>query len=247
MTRLDPVTRAAAHAAAEQLTAEGGRALGSWVRLATQLFDAVPAATHRHAILLTDGPDDGPPGDLRDAVRAVSGRFRCDCRGLGADWVVPELQGIAEALHGTVDIVAVPEELPTELADLARRAVRRGVADVRLELRLPAGATALFVRQISPDVRQISPYVGPPQSGDPTGGVSICATGSWAEETREYHLAIRLPHAWPTGVQQTAGQVRVWVGDGVVAQAVVTAAWSSDPARTTPVPTVLADDAGKSE
>src|ERR1700733_11131331 len=47
-------TRAQARAALRQLRANGGTAIGQWLRLARQIFSSCPA-TLRHAILLTGG------------------------------------------------------------------------------------------------------------------------------------------------------------------------------------------------
>ena len=49
-----------------------------------------------------------PRSSLQDAIRAAQGVFQCDCRGVGADWDVRELRGIATALLGTVDLVPGP-------------------------------------------------------------------------------------------------------------------------------------------
>ena len=38
--------------------------------------------------------------DLQNAIAAATGVFQCDCRGVGADWDVNELRGIASALLG---------------------------------------------------------------------------------------------------------------------------------------------------
>ncbi len=63
----------------------------------------------KHAILLTDGKNEHETADVLEQVLAeAEGVFQCDCRGVGADWVVAELRTIATALLGTYDIVARP-------------------------------------------------------------------------------------------------------------------------------------------
>src|SRR4051794_6350194 len=93
MVQADPRTRSAAAEAVSRLTARGGTAIGQWLLTAHDAFAQAPA-TQRHAILLTDGNNEGETaGQLRDAVQAVTGVFQCDCRGVGADWDVGELRG----------------------------------------------------------------------------------------------------------------------------------------------------------
>ena len=55
----------------------------------------------RHAILLTDGENHNEsPEQLTQPIAAVTGRFQCDCRGVGVDWQVAEVRRIAQALLG---------------------------------------------------------------------------------------------------------------------------------------------------
>lgn len=104
-----------------------------WLRLATRLFHAVPTATHRHAILLTDGHNhDETADDLHTAVREASGPFQRDVRGLGVDWSVREARAISQALLGTVDLVPALDDLPAVVSDLVRQSMGRGVTDARL-------------------------------------------------------------------------------------------------------------------
>ena len=52
-------TRGEANRAIEGLRAQGGTAMGTWLTLARQIFQTVPHVTKRHAILLTDGVNEG--------------------------------------------------------------------------------------------------------------------------------------------------------------------------------------------
>ena len=54
MVRADDRSRKAAKGKVARLGADGGTAIGTWLRLADWLFESV-AAAKRHAILLTDG------------------------------------------------------------------------------------------------------------------------------------------------------------------------------------------------
>src|SRR4051794_23629861 len=112
MVQMEPGARAAAKEAISHFDADGGTAIGSWLRLAGQIFDTVPAATQRHAILLTDGQNQSEKAtQFQAAIESVAGRFQCDCRGVGADWEVSELRQVAKALMGTVDLIADPASM----------------------------------------------------------------------------------------------------------------------------------------
>ena len=106
MVQMDPQTRYEAHQAVRAFRSDGGTAMGTWLLLAGRLFDSIPMLGQRHAILLTDGENHNEsPQQLTSSIAAVTGKFQCDCRGVGVDWQVAEVRRIAQALLGTVDII----------------------------------------------------------------------------------------------------------------------------------------------
>jgi len=242
MVRMEPGARAAAKEAVSRLVAGGGTAIGSWLRLATRLFESVPQVTQRHAILLTDGKNQSEtPEVLRASVREAVGRFQCDCRGVGADWDVRELREVSTALLGTVDIIPAPHELAEAFAGLMRQAMGRGVAEAQLRVWTPQGAQVLFVRQVSPQVEDLTGRrvdVNPLTGGYPTG--------AWGDESRDYHVAIQLA-AKPVGAEQLAARVQLAVGGQVVTQALVKALWSDNDSLTTRINPEVAHYTGQTE
>jgi uncharacterized protein YegL len=242
MVRMEPGARAAAKDAVSRLVAGGGTAIGSWLRLATRLFDSVPTATQRHAILLTDGKNQSETAEvLRSSVREAAGRFQCDCRGVGADWDVRELREVSTALLGTVDLIPAPHQLADAFAGLMRQAMGRGVAEAQLRVWTPQGARVLFVRQVSPQVEDLTGRrvdVNPLTGGYPTG--------AWGDESRDYHVAIQLA-AKPVGAEQLAARVQLAVGGNVVTQALVKALWSDNDSLTTRINPEVAHYTGQTE
>jgi uncharacterized protein YegL len=242
MVRMEPGARAAAKQAVGQLVAGGGTAIGSWLRLATQLFDSVPTATQRHAVLLTDGKNQSETSDtLHSSILAATGQFQCDCRGVGSDWDVRELRQVATALLGTVDIVPAPQELASAFATVMRYAMSRGVADVQLRVWAPKGARVLFVRQVAPHVEDLT---GRCLDVNPLTGAY--PTGAWSDEVREYHVAVRLA-ARPVGADQAAARVQIAVGGQVLGQGLVKAVWSADETLTARINSAVAHYTGQTE
>jgi len=213
--------------------------MGSWIQAATELFGQVSAA-QCHAILLTDGKIEGEPADaLPHALAAARGRFQCDCRGIGEDWVVEELREIATELLGTVDIVAKPEQLEADFEAMMQAAMNRGVPDARLRIWTPQGSEVLFVRQVAPTVEDLS-----------SRGVQISAlvrefpTGAWSDESRDYHIAVRVPVA-ELGNERLAARVELVVNDEVQAKSLVKAVWSADTDLTTRIDPAVAHYTGQ--
>ncbi|MGN6635459.1 MAG: VWA domain-containing protein [Oryzihumus sp.] len=241
MVRMDDVMRRAAKAAIATFHADGGTAMGTWLTKARQVFATVPV-TQKHAILLTDGNNQHEtPEQLSVAISAAEGQFQCDCRGVGADWVVAELRRIATALLGTVDLIPRAEEMPAVFETLMRQSMGRGVAGADLRVWSPQGAQVLFVRQVAPTVEDLT---GRRTPVNPLTGAY--PTGSWGDESRDYHVAVRLP-ARSIGQEQLAARVQLAVGADVVAQGLVKAMWTDDDTLTTRINPAVAHYTGQAE
>lgn len=242
MVRMDQFTRQQAKDAVARFYADGGTAMGTWLRLASRVFKTVPSLTQKHAILLTDGENQHEtPEVLTQTIQAVTGEFQCDCRGVGVAWQVDEVRRIAQALLGTVDIIPAPDQLAAEFSKLIQNAMSRGVAQADLRVWAPQGAEVLFVRQVAPTVEDLTSRrtaINPLTGSYPTG--------SWGDESRDYHVAIRLA-AKAIGQEQLAARVQLAIGDDVVAQGLVKALWSADEGLTTRISPEVAHYTGQTE
>ena len=185
------------------------------------MFEA-SEAVQRHALLLTDGKNGELKKSLNRRVAAASEVFQCDCRGVGSDWDVPELRGIAEKMLGSVALIADPNDMAADFAAVMRASAARGVANAALRIWIPVGGEVRFVRQVSPTVEDLT-----------SRGVAVdevnwdFPTGAWGDETREYHLGVQVP-AQPLGTTRAAARAKVIVGGDVAADSVITATWSND-------------------
>jgi hypothetical protein len=241
LVQADATTRAEATAAVGRFVGSGGTAISTWLDLAGTLFASVPEVTQRHAILLTDGENREQPGSLDAAIRRATGVFQCDCRGAGTDWQVEEIRRIAQALLGTVDIIPEPSQMQAQFEEMMRSSMARGVSDAQLRIWAPQGAQVLFVRQVSPTVEDLTDRrveVNPLTGGYPTG--------AWADESRDYHVAVRVA-AKAIGQEQLAARVQLAIGDNVAAQGLVKATWSNNSELTTRIDQQVAHYTGQTE
>ena len=242
MVLMDPASREAAKRAVSSFRADGGTAMGTWLTMASRVFATVPSLAQKHAILLTDGENQHEtPEQLTTAIEAARGQFQCDCRGVGSAWQVAEVRRIAQALMGTVDIIPTGDQMASTFEQLMRQSMGRGVASATLRVWAPQGANVLFVRQVSPTVEDLTSRR---QDLNPLTGAF--ATGSWGDESRDYHVAIRLA-AKGIGQEQLAARVQLAVGDKVVAQGLVKAMWSNDDTLTTRINPEVAHYTGQTE
>ncbi|MFA3836793.1 VWA domain-containing protein [Streptomyces sp. NBC_01474] len=245
----DAQTRDQAKQALRKLSAGGGTAIGTWLRLADRLLSAadVPASSVRHGILLTDGRNEHEsPEDLKAALDACAGRFTCDARGVGTDWEVKEVTGIASAMLGTADIVADPAGLAADFTRMMETAMGKEVADVALRLWTPLGSEIKFVKQVAPTVEELTDrrVEAGPRAGD-------YPTGSWGDESRDYHVCVQVPNA-ELGQEMLAGRVSLVIpgADGsaqTLAQGLVRAVWTDDMTASTSINPQVAHYTGQAE
>ncbi|GGT49838.1 vWA domain-containing protein [Actinomadura citrea] len=241
-----PDTRAEAKHALSRLTAAGGTAIGSWLRLADDLFGGRDGI--RHAILLTDGKNQHETAEELDAALArCGGRFVCDCRGVGTDWEVAELRKVASALLGSVGMVADPAGLVEDFRAMTEAAMGKSVADVALRVWTPQTARLRFVKQVSPSVEDLTGKraESAPQAGD-------YPLGAWGAESRDYHICVEVPPG-EIGKELRAAWVKLVVpgppGEEarVVATANVLAQWTDDEAESTRINPRVAGYTGQAE
>ena len=241
LVRMDEQTRADACQAVDQFVSSGGTAMSTWLDLAVTLFASVPEVTQRHAILLTDGENREDQTRLDAAIRRATGVFQCDCRGVGTDWVVEEVRRIAQALLGSVDIIPSPDQLQAQFREIMQTSMARGVADAQLRVWSPQGAQVLFVRQVAPTVEDLTD-----RRTEVNALTGAYPTGAWADESRDYHVAVRVA-AKAIGQEQLAARVQLALGDTVVCQGLVKATWSGDSGRTAQIDPQVAHYTGQTE
>ena len=99
----------------------------------------------------------------------------------------------------------------------------------------------LFVRQVAPTIDELSD-----RATQVSELVREYATGSWGDESRDYHVAVRVPPK-PLGAEQLVARVQLVVDDAVVGQGLVRATWSDDTTLTTRINPAVAHYTGQAE
>jgi hypothetical protein len=169
---------------------------------ALQEFTKRPNAIHQ-ALFLTDGKnmdDDARPLDA--ALAACQGAFQCDCRGVGTDWQVAQLQKISRSLLGTAQIIAEPAAMDADFRKTIEGALSRGVGDVRLRLWTPKSSQVVSVKQVSPEIVALT------DKAIPVDQRSVdYPTGAWAQESRDFYLGMELATQGEIGDEMLAARV----------------------------------------
>lgn len=241
-----PDNKLRATAVVRQIKAEGGTCISTWLAKALTQFSTMPNAI-RQAVLLTDGENESQDERLLDGVlKSCEGVFQCECRGVGADWMVAELRKISSKLLGTTDIIPSPDMIEVDFQLILRQALDKEVGDVFLRLWSPLGSRVLFCKEVSPQIvdltgraRQVKPQI------------SDYPTGAWGrDEIREFHFCIEVK-AGQVGDEMLAGRASlVYTRGGVeekLSDARILAIWTDDESKSTRIDRRVAHYTGQAE
>jgi uncharacterized protein YegL len=241
-----PENKQRAIAQVREIGANGGTVISSWLSTALGEFNKMPYAICQ-ALLLTDGQND--PSDEQDLERVLAaseGKFQCDCRGVGTDWQVSQLQKIAGKLLGTTDIIAQPAQIAADFEAILAKAMGKTVSDVSLRLWTPQGAKVLFCKQVSPEIVDVTD-----RSRTVNDRMVDYPTGAWgSNESRDYHFCIQV-NAGNIGDEMLAGRASlITQTDGQetkITEAKILATWTADEAKTAKIDRHVAHYTGQAE
>lgn len=228
------------------LNASGSTVISSWLTQAKQQFAKMPEAI-KQALLLTDGQND--PSDeqrLEGVLQSCEGLFQCDCRGVGTDWKVSQLQQIATRLLGTTDIIPNASMLEADFQAILDRAMSKQVNNVAIRLWTPQGAKVQFCKQVSPEIVDLSD-----RATSVKAQVTDYPTGAWGgQESRDYHFCIQV-NPGNVGDEMLAGRASLISAiEGVetkIAEARILATWTDDEARSAKIDRRVAHYTGQAE
>jgi hypothetical protein len=255
---MDQSGRLAAHHAIQRLEASGGTVMSAALNQARALFAARPGALCQ-AIMLTDGQNDADDhAKLEAELKACSGVFQADCRGVGTDWSPAQLRAISDQLLGTSQLVAEPSALADDFRATLAAAMGKSVGDVRLRLWMPKNARLVAVKQAFPTEIDLTDKVRPVDQR----AVDV-PLGAWGAGTQDYFatfevvplavgeqmLVCRPSIVWrdPAAAQSVWRDLSVPVPDRTVPGGNVTVTWSEDAGLTARIDAQVAHYTGQAE
>jgi len=174
-----------------------------------------------------------PQVEQKHAILLTDGRNESEPRA--------ELREIATALLGTVDLIRKPADIAEDFKALVSASMSKGVADAELRVWAPQGAQVLFVRRVAPTVEDLTS-----RRTEVNALTGAYPTGSWGDESRDYHVAVRVASK-PVGSEQLAARVQIAVGGDVLASGLVKARWSDDSTLTARINPEVAHYTGQAE
>ena len=121
-------------------------------------------------------------------------------------------------------------------------AMGKAVADVALRVWTPQHAQLLFVKQVAPNIDELTNKARP----GPNPLTKDFPTGAWGAEERDYHVSVRV-NAAGVGEEMLAARISLVVDGNVVGQGLVKAMWSEDEQLTARINPEVAHYTGQQE
>ena len=248
VTTLKPATadnKEIAHNAVKKLRAGGGTAMSNALVAVLDMIRGLKD-TMIQVQFATDGQNDSADRRrLEEALNAAEGKFQCNCWGVGTDWEPKELRNISNRLLGVADAVPNPEKLEENFKSALASAMSKGIKDVRLRLQMPKSVNIVTVKQVSPEIVDLSKLAK--RIDDKNIDIPL---GAWGNEDREYQVAFALQPQGDGEEMMAARPKLVFTQNGaevVVDGDRIVAAWSSDISRTSRINDQVAHYTGQAE
>jgi hypothetical protein len=166
----------------------GGTKFSLWLEAARAEFSRCTGDI-RVLVFLTDGEnDEGGDALLSAELKKCEGIFEVAGRGVGDAYRPDQLRLIQHALGGSIDIIRRPSDLADDFAAILDRAKLLAMSDVYLQIWVPLGATIEMVKQFGAEILDLTGKVQ--QGASPR--TKRFPTGNWGEETRDFHVMIKL-------------------------------------------------------
>jgi hypothetical protein len=238
----------AADAQVRRIEAGGQTRMSLGLMAARAEFLKRPSAIHS-ALFLTDGKNnEDDAASLDSALQQCDGVFQCDCRGVGTDWQVKQLQKISTKLLGTAAIIAEPTGIEADFSAVIRNASARSVNDVRLRLWTPKSARVVAVKQMSPEIVVLTDRAIPvdAQTND-------YPTGAWGNEARDYYVAMEAQTPGEIGDEMLAARPSLVYQDASGPQEIknpaarIVASWTDDEGLSARISPQIAHYTGQEE
>jgi Ca-activated chloride channel family protein len=108
-------------------------------------------------LFLTDGKNEGELSIALDRAvdRCRAANIGIHAWGVGTDWDAAELRHMADATHGSADIIPTPNQVAAAFASSFSEMRKTAIANARLSLWTPQGVTIHSIAQVFPSIAQL--------------------------------------------------------------------------------------------
>jgi Ca-activated chloride channel homolog len=174
----------------QMVSARGGTRMSTALNLMAEKLgqDQTRAAK---MLFLTDGKNEGEQRAVlnQSVARCATANISISAWGVGTDWDAAELRSIANATHGSADIIPTPQQVVSAFTAAFGEMRKTAITNTRLSLWSPVGVTIKQIQQVYPS---IVPLSAQPDAANPRQ--QIVSLGSFAaDEQHDYLCELEIP------------------------------------------------------
>lgn len=187
----------ALNAIQQNVFASGGTCMSYALDTIVQHFGR-DAARALKILFLTDGKNEGERrADLDRAIESCrQAQASISAWGIGTDWDEAELRHMAEATHGSADIIPTPQQVEAAFTSSFVEMRNTSITSARLRLWSPAGVKIKRFEQVYPSIVSLGLEPDPVNPRQ-----QVVSLGSFAAgDQRDYLLDLEVP-SYPPGQQ----------------------------------------------
>jgi hypothetical protein len=183
--------------ALQSVYANGGTRMSSALNTIVEQFGKDQARATK-ILFLTDGKNEGERRNTLDQAvdRCTSASININAWGVGTDWDAGELRHMADATHGTADIIPTPEQIESAFVASFSEMRKIAITNARLQLWMPNGVKITHIQQVYPTLAPLGMEPDPGNLHQQIVGIGSFAPG----EQHDYLLNIEMP-VYPPGQQ----------------------------------------------
>lgn len=254
LQKATPANRQAAVSLIRAQSSGGGTYFGQWLSAANRIFKQRPQAI-KVLVFLTDGENDGSDTSSRlpGALAEANGLYQVECRGVGTSYRPDQLRTIVGALGGTVDGMSNAADMTADFRAIVEKTKGLAMSSVQLQFWTPVGATIKMVKQVAPELQDLTPKLVP--GANPR--IQRLETGAWGEESRDFHVIVELEPGSVgkvDGPEKLCARVSLIINEGgnetevkLNEGGMVKAQWTDDEKRSTVINPKVANYTGQAE
>jgi hypothetical protein len=189
-----PTNKQRALAALRSVSAGEGTRMSTALNTIVDAFGRDQTRVTR-VLFLTDGKNEGEQHHvLHQAVkRCAQATISVNAWGVGTDWDAAELRQIAQATHGSADIIPTPQEVERAFLDAFSQMRQTALTNARLILWTPAGASVRSIQQVYPSIVTL----GAEPEATNTHQQIVSLGAFTAGEQRDYLIELEVPVSSP--------------------------------------------------
>jgi Ca-activated chloride channel family protein len=142
-------------------------------------------------LFLTDGKNEGErrPALNQAVEKCTAANISISAWGIGTDWDAAELRYIADATHGSADIIPTPQQVASAFAASFNEMRKTAFTNARLVLWSPVGVVVRQIQQVFPTIAPLDLQQDPASPRQ-----QLVALGSFAPgDQREYLCDLEIP------------------------------------------------------